>query len=95
MNIEMTERLLKNYVNARKSWEGWCDLSNIDLKPEKPDIKKYADNNELLTYVRYLLYKDLHIELYKIIKDSSKTKTIFLNYLGIRIPHKLKNTLKN
>ena len=73
MKEEITDRLLKNYFNARKSWEGWCFLNNLDLKTKKPEIRNYADENELLSYVRYLLSKDLHIELYKIIKDNGST----------------------
>jgi hypothetical protein len=67
------DRLLKNYFNSRKSWEGWCYLNNIHLKTSKPEIREYVDKNELLYYFRYLLMKDLHIELYKIIKDSSRS----------------------
>ena len=42
MNDKETERLLKNYSNARKSWEGWCYLSNIDLKENNSDIKVFC-----------------------------------------------------
>jgi hypothetical protein len=73
MNEYSTSRLLKNYFNARKSWEGWCYLNNIDLKQNNSKIRKYADENELLFHCRFLLLKDLHIELYKIIKDSGNT----------------------
>ena len=74
MNDKETERLLKNYSNARKSWEGWCYLNNIDLKEDNSDFKIYVDNNEFLNHCRYLLLKDLHIELYKIIKDKSTSR---------------------
>ena len=70
MDEKTTERLLKNYYNARKSWEGWCYLNNIDLKKKNSSIREYVDQNELLYHCRYLLLKDLHIELYKIIKDK-------------------------
>ena len=73
MKEEITDRLLNNYFNARKSCEGWFFLNNLDLKTKKPEIRNYADENELLSYVRYLLSKDLHIELYKIIKDNGST----------------------
>jgi hypothetical protein len=73
MNEKVTERLLKNYYNARKSWEGWCYLNNIHLKKNNSTVRKYADENELLFYCRYLLLKDLHIELYKIIKNKNNT----------------------
>lgn len=74
MTQEITDRLLKNYHNARKSWEGWCYLNNIDLKTKKPEIRSYADENELLYYTRYLFLKDIYIELYKIIKKSNSSK---------------------
>ena len=73
MNDKETERLLKNYSNARKSWEGWCYLNNFDLNEDNSNIRNYVDNNELLYHCRYLLLKDLHIELYKIIKDKEST----------------------
>ncbi len=73
MNEKVIERLLKTYYNARKSWEGWCYLNNIDLKKNNSIIRKYADENELLFHCRYLLLKDLHIELYKIIKNKDYT----------------------
>jgi len=68
-----TARLLKNYFNARKSWEGWCYLNNLYLKQENPKIRKYADENQLLDHCRYLLLKDLNIELYKIVRKSNST----------------------
>ena len=74
MDKKTTERLLKNYYNARKSWEGWCYLNNIHLKKNNSSIREYVDQNELLYHCRYLLLKDLHIELYKIIKNSKNTK---------------------
>lgn len=73
MEKETLDRLIKNYFNSRKSWEAWCYLNNLHLKTSKPEIRKYADNNELLYYLRYLLLKDLHIELSKIIKFSRNT----------------------
>jgi hypothetical protein len=69
-----TARLLKNYLNARKSWEGWCYLNSIHLKQENPAIRKYADDNELIYHCRYLLLKDLNIELYKIVSRSKYTE---------------------
>ena len=73
MDEKVSERLLKNYYNARKSWEGWCYLNNIHLKKNNSAIRKYADENELLYHCRFLLSKDLHIELYKIIKNKDYT----------------------
>ncbi|MBR9847654.1 MAG: hypothetical protein GYB35_16840 [Algicola sp.] len=48
-------------------------MNNIHLEPSKPEIRKAVDRNELLEYSRYILLKDLHIELYKIIKDKERT----------------------
>ena len=73
MERRTTDRLLKNYYNARKNWEGWCFLNNIHLKEDNSFIRKYTDKNELLFHCRYLLLKDLHIELYKIIKNKNST----------------------
>lgn len=78
MGDKSKERLLKNYYNARKSFEAFCYLSNLDLKKAKPEVKKYVNDNELLSYLRYLTLKDMYIELYKIIKDSeTSTDNIF------------------
>lgn len=78
---ESIERLLKNYLNTRKSWESWCYLvSSGDLNfhtgqyDYETSIRKKVDNNVLLNYLRYLAFKDFHIEVYKIIKNSSNTK---------------------
>lgn len=73
MNTESQERLLINYYNARKTWEAWCFMNNIHLEPSQPKIRKIVDQTELLEYTRYILLKDLHIELYKILKDKDRT----------------------
>ena len=64
------ERLLINYSNARKSWEAWCFLSNINLKKKNPELRKHVDEDGLLYHLRYLALKDVHIESYKILKCS-------------------------
>ncbi|MDP2386829.1 MAG: hypothetical protein Q8M29_10690 [Bacteroidota bacterium] len=64
------DRLTYSYSNARKSWETWCFLVNLDLKTTNDKILKYVENNELLQHFRFLSFKDFHIELYKILKDS-------------------------
>ncbi len=58
---DSAERLFKNYYNARKTWEAWCFMNNIHLNPEKPEIKKTIEQNELLEYSRFVFLKDLHI----------------------------------
>lgn len=77
-------------------------MCNIDLNPPKPELRKYIDHNELLFHARYLLLKDLHIELYKIIKDTSNNKdNIFKilrahdSKLSITLLAKLKNFSEN
>lgn len=67
---ESLERLLKNYFNFRKSWESWCYLSNLEVKYSTEDIRKYADDNDLLFHLRYVVMKDYHIEYYKMFKVS-------------------------
>jgi hypothetical protein len=67
---DQIERLLKNYCNARKSWEAWCYLSNFNLDPPQFDTKRSVDKNELLSHLRYLALKDFHIEFYKMTKES-------------------------
>lgn len=68
------DRLLKNYSNARRSWETWCFMVNFNLKDPKPDIANYVLNNELLSHLRYLAFKDFHIEMYKIIKNTKNNE---------------------
>jgi hypothetical protein len=70
MDDKSKERLLKNYYNARKSFEAYCFLGNIDLTNSNQKLRKYVDENDLLFYLRYLTLKDVHVELYKIIKYS-------------------------
>jgi hypothetical protein len=80
------ERLLKNYTNARQSWDSWYFMTSgglMDLLTMRQDYstspKKKVDENVLLSYLRYLAFKDYHIEIYKIVKDSNNTKdNIFL-----------------
>lgn len=64
------DRLTFNYSNARKSWETWGFLNNLKLKTPNEKIREYVDNNELLKHFRFLSFKDFHIELYKVLKDS-------------------------
>lgn len=67
------QRLLLNYSSARRSWESWCYMNNLHLKVSNSDLKSYCTDNELLSHLRYLALKDIHIELYKIIKDKDRT----------------------
>lgn len=67
---ESLERLLKNYSNFRKSWESWCYLSNLEVEYSAQDIRKYADDNDLLFHLRFVVMKDYHIEYYKMLKQS-------------------------
>ena len=68
------KRLLKNYSNARQSWESWCYMINYNCKERDSTIPKYIDTNELLFHLRYLAMKDFHIELYKILKQTKNNQ---------------------
>ncbi|MBL0331134.1 MAG: hypothetical protein IPP64_17380 [Bacteroidetes bacterium] len=93
---EKIERLLKNYSNTRRSWESWCYLvssGDFDFYTGRFDyetsVRKIADNNKLLYHLRYLAFKDCHIELYKIVKNTTNNKDnifILLNLLKIQRP---------
>ena len=69
MNANIT-RLLKNYSNARQSWEVWCFMVNYNCKERNQERLTYIDTNELLSQLRYLALKDFHIEIYKVLKES-------------------------
>lgn len=68
------ERLLKNYSNARQSWEAWCFMVNFNCEKRDRGIVEYIDKHELLFLLRYLALKDFHIEAYKILKQSRTNK---------------------
>ena len=94
MNDNKTlERLLKNYINARKSWETWCFMSglNIELKQEFRAIKLQVDNSPLLSHLRYLAMKDYHIELYKVLKNTTNNKDNVYTLLEKRVRSNPKN----
>jgi hypothetical protein len=79
--MDTSKRLLKTYHNARKSWEAWCFMSNLHLAQNKPEIKKSVNENQLFYYLRYLALKDMHIELYKIIKKSHTNESNIISIL--------------
>lgn len=87
------DRLIKNYTNARKSWEVWCFMSGIDnqLKKDNHEIIKTVNNNTLLFHLRYLALKDLHIELYKVLKQSRGSSDNLFLLLAKRIKSNPKN----
>lgn len=66
------DRLLKNYSNARLSWEAWCFMIHYNLDSNQLETLLYIKNNQLLSYLCYLTWKDFHIEFYKIVKQSNK-----------------------
>lgn len=90
---ESVDRLLKNYLNARKSWEAWCFMSglnnNLELKSNL--VRKNIDSNPLLFHLRYLAMKDYHIELYKVLKNSPSNKDNIYILLEKRIKSNPKN----
>jgi hypothetical protein len=87
------DRLLKNYCNARKSWEAWCFMSglNNDLKQEFRASKLKVDNSPLLSHLRYLAMKDYHIELYKVLKNTLNNKDNVYALLEKRLRSNPKN----
>jgi hypothetical protein len=86
------ERLLKNYSNARRSWEAWCFMVNFNLINKSFDTAQYISTNPLLFQLRYVVMKDFYIELYKILKKSKNNKdNIFLlleNYVPTSVTKK-------
>jgi hypothetical protein len=72
------ERLLKNYSNARQSWEAWCFMINFNCDNPNKARLAYIDKNDLLFHLRYLALKDFHIEIYKVLKQGKyDTDSIF------------------
>ena len=90
------DRLIKNYCNARKSWEAWCFMSglNNDLKQEFRASKLKVDNSPLLSHLRYLAMKDYHIELYKVLKNTTNNKDNIFTLLEKKIRSNQKNKLE-
>lgn len=76
-----SERLLRTYANARKSWEAWCFMNNLHTETNQSEIRKQIDNNVLLFHLRFLTLKDMHIELYKIIKESGNNESNIVSIL--------------
>ncbi len=87
------DRLIKNYSNARKSWEAWCFMSGLNKGFEQVDreTKQKVDNNPLLFHLRFLAMKDYHIELYKVLKESSNNKDNIFLLLSKKIRSNPKN----
>jgi len=71
---ENLQRLLKSYSNARRSWESWCFMVNIDVKTVRFDIARHIKNDKFLSHYLYLSLKDYYIEMYKILKVSKNNK---------------------
>lgn len=84
------ERLLVNYSNARKSFEAWCYLNNLDLKICNPELRHYVDNNDLLYHLRYIAHKDFYIELYKILRYKKDNKDNIISLLKTVNPNESK-----
>ena len=91
--LKSVDRLIKNYLNARKSWEAWCFMTglNNNLELKSGLVRENVDNNPLLFHLRYLAMKDYHIELYKVLKESSSNKDNIFNLLEKRIKSNPKN----
>lgn len=87
------DRLIKNYSNARKSWEAWCFMSGLNdgVKQVNRETKNLVDNNPLFFHLRFLAMKDYHIELYKVLKESPNNKDNIFLLLSKRIRSNPKN----
>lgn len=87
------DRLLKNYSNARKSWEAWCYLAglNDELNQQFRITKSQVDSSPLLSHLRFLAMKDYHIELYKVLKKSPSNKDNLFLLLEKRLLSNPKN----
>lgn len=90
------DRLLKNYGNARRSWEVWCYLSglNNDCKQVYSANKLKVDKTPLLSHFRFLALKDYHIELYKVLKNTPNNKDNIFTLLEKRVRSNPKNKLE-
>lgn len=71
------ERLLRNYSNSYYSREAWRFMMSsgdynkqIGIYDYETSIKKRVDENPLFNHLRFLAFKDFHIEIYKVIKKS-------------------------
>jgi hypothetical protein len=87
------DRLIKNYLNARKSFEAWCFMSGLDnhLNLINQEVREKVDKNPLLFHLRFLAMKDFSIELYKILKNSQKNEDNIYYLLEKRIKSNPKN----
>jgi hypothetical protein len=87
------DRLIKNYLNARKSFEAWCFMSGLDnhLNLINQEIREKVDKNPLLFHLRFLAMKDFSIELYKILKNSQRNEDNIYDLLEKRIKSNPKN----
>lgn len=90
------DRLLRNYGNARRSWEVWCYLSglNNDCKQVFRENKLKVDKSPLFSHFRFLAMKDYHIELYKVLKNTSNNKDNIFAILDKRVRSNPKNKLE-
>lgn len=70
-------------------------LNNVYVKNTNIDLPNYCDNNELFYHFRFLLLKDIHIELYKIIKKGKNTTDDIFTLLAKSEERTAKNLLKN
>lgn len=92
------KRLLKNYSNARRSWEAWCFMLNIEVETVRFDVARHIKNNNLLSHFLYLAMKDFYIEMYKIIKESKNNEDNIFRLLNILIetnPEKSEQAILN
>jgi hypothetical protein len=81
---EKIKRLILNYINTKRSWDAWWYMSwtgpmdeSTGLSNLKSSPKAIVDQNDLLTYSRYLAWKDFHIEISKIVTYSKHKDDIY------------------
>jgi hypothetical protein len=82
------KRLLKNYSNARRSWEVWCFMVNYNVKTSRVDLPRHFRKDSFLSHYLYLSLKDYYIEMYKIVKYSKKNEDNIFALLQTQIDNK-------
>lgn len=78
MPVNNKELLLESFSNVRKDWEIIMYLS----PNRNREIGEYVNGNDLLQHWRYLNFKSLFIELYKIVTISIDRNTKAKTFKG-------------
>ena len=91
---EETKRLLKNYSNARRSWEVWCFMVNYEVKAVRFDLGKHFRHDNFLSHYIYLSMKDYYIEMSKVVKKTKNNKDNIFYLLQTQIDSKTERSLE-